>query len=378
MRLAFLTSLVPGRRPASGYEVANACVVDALRGLGHDVRVHGWALPETDVPADTLCFGTAEFRNARAGRALQARWLARSIADGVPFAAAKLRSLGRPPFDLNGIDAVVFNSWQVAAAFPDLLRERPWAYLAHNVEARTSRDNALHAQSTLLRKLHTRDAGLLETLEADLTERARFVWTFADEDIAAFGTPRERGASLPLLFPGRNASAPSAHAFDAAMIGTFTWEANAVGLRWLLERVLSHLPSDFVLAVAGDVPAELVRAHPGVRWMGRVDDATAFLAQGTVVPLCARAGTGVQLKTIEVLQSGRAAVATTRALRGVRARPANLRVADDPREFARALAEFASRGRSGESLDVDPTSFIGAQRTGLNEALRRGVEALAI
>ena len=70
-------------------------------------------------------------------------------------------------------------------------------------------------------------------------------------------------------------------------------------------------------------PADLRSRHPGVSFVGRVADAIAFVLSGRVVPLISRAGSGVQLKTIETFELGLPAVATSRSLRGIGAVPAN-------------------------------------------------------
>src|SRR5690606_29412733 len=125
---------------------------------------------------------------------------------------------------------------------------------------------------------------------------------------------------------------PRQTSYDAAIIGTWTWQPNLIGLRWFLDQVVPHLPRDFSVRIAGDLPISLNSPHPGVRFMGPVPDALEFLRGGRVVPLFSRAGTGVQLKTIETFELGLPAVATTLSLRGIEARPANCHVADDPLE----------------------------------------------
>jgi hypothetical protein len=90
-----------------------------------------------------------------------------------------------------------------------------------------------------------------------------------------------------------------------------------------------------------------------------------------VVPLISRAGTGVQLKTIETFELGLPSVATTRSLRGIGHIPANCVVTDDPAEFASAL-EQAARGAE----DVDGALFHASQRAALDAAIARGLAVL--
>ena len=142
--------------------------------------------------------------------------------------------------------------------------------------------------------------------------------------------------------------------YDATLIGTWTWQPNRIGLEWFLGEVVPHLPDDFTIAIAGSIPADLRSPHPGVSFVGRVPDAIAFVQSGRVVPLISRAGTGVQLKTIETFELGLPSVATSRSLRGISAMPANCIVADGPVEFAAALERSAAQRRRCRRRSLPP------------------------
>lgn len=191
----------------------------------------------------------------------------------------------------------------------------------------------------------------------------------------AFGLSDDaRSAALPLT---TRAGAPPRLAgrrvlCDAALIGTWTWTPNRIGLDWFLDRVLPLLPEDFQVRVAGHVPAGLASRHPRVGFVGRVPDATQFVSSAAVVPLISRAGTGVQLKTIETFELGLPAVATTHSLRGIGFLPENCRVADDPRSFAEGLLAAA---RSPMAL-ADGSEFAREQRRLAARRIAWGLAAL--
>jgi Glycosyl transferases group 1 len=88
-----------------------------------------------------------------------------------------------------------------------------------------------------------------------------------------------------------------------------------------------------------------------------------------VIPLVSRAGTGVQLKSIETFELGLPAVATTRSLRGIDRIPENCVVADDAQEFAEALQRLVKGG----GADLDGRDFYRRQRDALDSQIRLGL-----
>lgn len=380
MRLLFVTSIVPDGGLASGYEIANAAIIDALRRAGVHVTVMGFTWPgRTPLdPQDAIVLGSVDVRTENASLTRKLGWVAKAVRRKLTFSSVKLAvrtpqevraAIGRAgPFDV-----YMLNSVQLAGAFEEVFRELPFVFVAHNVEHRSAQENARAAPGAAQRLLFRREAGLLEKLEARLCARARFVFTLAEEDCAALGVPPQKCVALPLVTrPAPPAKAPRRIAYDAALVGTWTWQPNRIGLDWFLGKVVPHLPPAFRIGIAGAVPAGVTCAHPGVEFVGRVPDAQAFVRGGAVIPLISTAGSGVQLKTIETFELGLPSVATSHSLRGIGWRPANCTVTDDPVAFASALQAAAARG---VAADTDGAAFHQAQSKALDKALERGLRA---
>ncbi len=162
---------------------------------------------------------------------------------------------------------------------------------------------------------------------------------------------------------------------DVGLIGTWTWEPNLIGLRWFIEEIAPFLPRGFRMAVAGRTPAGL-SAPANVALLGRVPDAQAFVGSCRTIALVSRAGTGVQLKTLETLQAGLPAVATSLSMRGVAERPGNIRVEDDARRFAAALMQLVSDVRAGNTGRIDGAAFAERQMLASRNALAAGLAGL--
>lgn len=381
MHLLFATSIIPDAAGGSGYEIASAAVIAALRENGARITVAGYLWPDQAMPQDpdTLVLGRLDPRTDGASMPTKLGWLARAAWRGLPFASAKLHAL--PPAGLRALlqaagrfDAYVLNGAQFAAAFEPVFADRPKLFVAHNVEHRSAAENAA-AASGFERLLFRREARRLRAVEERLCREAAFTFTFAEEDRAAFGlSDRARAAALPLV---TRASAPQASpreiTCDAALIGTWTWVPNRIGLEWFLDSVLPRLPADFRVRIAGSAPADLPARYPRAEWVGRVPDATAFVRSAAVVPLVSRAGTGVQLKTIETFELGLPAIATAHSLRGIGHMPANCRLADDAETFAAALVEAARK----KLPDADGSLFWRGQRDLLVRRVGQALERLS-
>lgn len=396
MHIAFFTSLVMDGRPTTGYEIANQAIIDRLRGLGHRVSVIGFRLPRQAVSddPDTHVLDVLDLENASAGPLDKVRFVLRALRTGLPISASKLTVYPEAKLrdvlaELAPVDIKLFNSYQMAAAFPSLFDANS-LFLAHNVEHVSARQNAVSATGTLARFLYARDARLLAGIENHLCQNARWVWTLSEEDRKTLDVPEGRGGTLPLLLPQKTSARPQVPSpsfdvpslqpgvddlmdADIGLIGTWTWEPNRVGLEWFLRRVVPLLPGDLIIKVAGALPEGLPTPQR-VEFCGRVPSASAFLDGVRVVPLVSQGGTGVQLKTIEAFQTGLACVASASSLRGIANLPRNCRAANDPVTFAAALTDLVIQSRSGTNIRIDGAEFSRGQGNAFEQGLMIGLE----
>ncbi len=379
MRLAFVTSLLPTGKPDTGFEIANAAVLGALRDAGCTVTQFGILRPgERAADPDARVLAHMDIENAEAGPARKFRWLAASFTRGLPVIAAKIAplwpALETALAEAGPFDACVVNSAPVAAAFPKLMQRLPSLLVAHNVEHASARANA---GGGLVGALYAREARLLEAAEAHALAASRYVLCFAEEDRQCFGADvLHKSSVFPLLTPQASAVAEREPKYDVGLIGTWTWRPNLVGLRWFLDDVAPLLPSDMTVAVAGRRPPEISAPGRNVALLGRVPDAADFVASCRVMALTSRAGTGIQLKTIETFQMGRPAVATTSSVRGFSDLPTNCLVADEPDGFAAALVKLVNDVKAERTLPSDGRAFAARRREGMSAAVKAALTAL--
>ncbi|MFK0275469.1 glycosyltransferase family 4 protein [Ensifer sp. NPDC090286] len=387
MHLVLVSSLVPVANPASGFDIANRAVLDGLRALGHRVSVIGFLQPGR-APApdcDMHLLGELEVTNAKVGTWQKLSWLATAFLNRTTVSSGKMLVVSTSRIQsilesLAPFDGLVLNSVQLPAAFQQVFRPYPSIYVAHNVEADSAFENAERAKGTVERFLFRREAQYLERYEQQLAQNAVAVWTFAEADRFGFGRAvSDRAFVLPLVTGWDAAAVPEETPDlqrDLGLIGTWSWRPNRLGLDWFLAEVVPHLPQDLSIAIAGQMDGIPAVSHPGVRFVGRVPDARAFVTESAVVPLVSRGGTGVQLKSIETFELGMPSVATQASLRGIEALPENCAAAEDPAEFARLLVDKVTRARDGDRQRLDGSVFHRAQKAKLMRVMRNVLAGL--
>lgn len=385
LHLLFVTSLVPDGKPTTGYEIANKAIIDGLVRAGARVTVIGFVWPGSKPldPESTIVLGEVDVRNDTANFAQKLRWFGKAMMSGLTVSSVKLRVVAKETFrtaiaSVEPFDAYVLNGVPLPGAFEDCFDDKPQIFIAHNVEHRSARENAESATSPVQKYLFSRESRLLMGLEKRLCSKASFVFTLADDDIDALGlSGTGRAAALPLVTGADTAKSKGRKIErDLGLIGTWTWQPNRIGLEWFLREVVPHLDKDIGVAIAGSTPADLKAAWPDVTFAGRVADATDFVCGCAVIPLISRAGSGVQLKTIETFELGLPSVATALSVRGIADIPDNCVVADDPIAFAKAVNAMVARVRAGEDLTCEGDAFRAAQLARFNQQIRLGLDRL--
>ncbi len=144
---------------------------------------------------------------------------------------------------------------------------------------------------------------------------------------------------------------------DALFVASMS-NFNVKGLRWfaseVMPRILERRPG-FELTVAGNiVRAKELRAIdlPRIRFLGVVPDLGPLYARSACVVAPLLGGAGMKIKVVEALSYGKAIVATSRALDGIRASSdEHLLRADTPGEFADAVLAVLGSAETRRRLE---------------------------
>lgn len=126
-------------------------------------------------------------------------------------------------------------------------------------------------------------------------------------------------------------------------LGSMDWMPNQEGVQWFLDKVWpkvhQRLPQLTLYLAGRKMPEEMMNLHvEGVRVVGEVPDAMAFMAskQINVVPLLS--GSGIRVKIIEALSAGKVVVTTSIGAEGINYTDGkDLLIADTPDQFVEQL-----------------------------------------
>lgn len=339
MRVLMLTTVLPHGR--SGGELVTAAFADAIRSGGHELRMIGWLRPG-QAPSDDhaqLAVGERAIETATASAVARAGWTLRAAGSNAPYSVAKYagRSYSRLAARESARAELVIADHAQVGPVARAVASAPLVLIAHNAE----RD--LYAQQATGQGIgalaRRREARLIGREEKRLAASAAAVWALTADDAASFRALGARSVAqfdIPVAKPAPGTSARDAR---VVVLGNWTWDANARGLRWFVDEVVPRLPPAVDVRVGG-AGADWLAGHGRVDYSGRVASAADFLSGARVVAVPSVAGGGVQVKTLDAIASGGWVVATPTALRGIGEPPPTVVRAGDAESFARAVAEL--------------------------------------
>jgi polysaccharide biosynthesis protein PslH len=382
MSVVLLTNILPANMRGGG-EIVTQSVVEALDRADIGVRVLGYRrLGSTAaVGAREECVAARPIETSSA-RLRAIGWMFRALATGTPYTSVKYRSRAYVRAARRALDerpqAVILDHAHMRFAIERAPRPLPpLVFLAHNAEARLYAEAATDGRGGPVRWAKARESSKIGAFEATLARTATQTWVLTDADASYF---RELcpGADVRTL---EVASMITSHddspepECDVAVIGSWTWRPNGLGLEWFANEVVPRLPESMTVEVAGGGAEWLRGRRPNLSVRGFVDDAGEFMSRARVVAVPSIAGGGVQVKTLDAVACGVPVVATGVATRGLANLPSSVAIADDPAHFAEELVRFAAAG-AREPLREEALDWSRARRVALEESVAAWIAEL--
>lgn len=246
------------------------------------------------------------------------------------------------------------------------LTSAPVVLRAHNIEHRIREMMAENSAGRIRRAYLKNLSGRIRKLETDAAKRFDAVVPISEPDRDWFSSVSS-GRPVMLSETGADAAEytdePDEPTLRVGFIGALNWQPNLGGIKWFLARVwpcVARAVPSATLHIAGrGAPASAKKWLHGQRvfFEGEVDDARRFMASMNVIIAPLFAGSGLRIKIIEAMSTGRTVVATPVAASGLPAKDRReIIIAADPETFCAALTEVlrdpALRASMGEAAVV--------------------------
>jgi glycosyltransferase involved in cell wall biosynthesis len=378
MRILVITETVPYPLDSGG-RIKTWHTIRAL-AQQHETHCHAFVRDEAQRAAALGPLGescrSVELHLLPRRRSLEAGYLARSLASGLPYTVIR-------HFDRDVCRRVIAAccTHQIDAVYCDHLSMFEYAvrtglpivYDAHNVEYRIVRRAAGHLGIDPRRLVYAREWRRLLAYETAMAARASLIFTVSDvdrDDLSAFAGPQVPVVSVPIPV-SVSAMAPIEPLTDAPRVlflGGLDWPPNADAVDFYLDevwpRVLERQP-EATFTVVGRGESALARrwgATRGVRFTGRVDNIEPWIRESRLMVAPIRAGSGMRVKILDAMARGLPVVATTVGYEGIAAEPGIHLLAGDT---APALADATLQ------LLHDATAARGIARAARQLALTR-------
>jgi glycosyltransferase involved in cell wall biosynthesis len=289
----------------------------------------------------------------------------RSLASGTSFhvdrmTSAPFQRLVRDVARAEPPDAVLLESVFLLPCVPVLREETsaPLVLRSHNVEHEIWEGLARGDRRGLRRLYLTHLARRLRAWEVASLNVPDAIVPVSVEDAEAY---RRLGATVPIHVSPVGLDAErcpdlsgSGDPSTLVFLGALDWRPNLEAVRWFLGEawpiVRRAVPHARLLVAGSNPPSGLGDAFggEGVRFLGRVPDAGAFLASGAAMVVPLLAGGGMRVKILEAMGLGVPVVSTRLGARGIEAADGReILLADAPESLAEACSSLlADRGRA--------------------------------
>jgi glycosyltransferase involved in cell wall biosynthesis len=128
-------------------------------------------------------------------------------------------------------------------------------------------------------------------------------------------------------------------------IGAMDWIPNLEGIYWFLEQVWPEIhrkyPGLHYYLAGRHMPGWLRKKQfPNVEVIGEVEDAMAFMRSKAILIVPLLSGSGIRIKIIEGMATGKPIISTTVGAEGIRyTRGKDIFIADTPEEFVRCISD---------------------------------------
>lgn len=247
-------------------------------------------------------------------------------------------------------EIILLESVQLAPYIP-IIRQHSKAKIcmrAHNVEFEIWERQLTQTKSILKKSYLKSQIQSFKKFEIEQLKNYDFLAAITDKDLEYFEKLgfKNTGVSIPVGIDSTD-YLPNFLTFTKkpsfGFIGSMDWMPNQVGIRWFLDEVWGRFIQDFgdsKLEIAGrHMPSDIASTTlNGVKILGEVESAKAFINQHSVMIAPLFSGSGIRVKILEGMALGRVVISTTIGMEGIDAEHRKeILVADSVEDFLKEM-----------------------------------------
>lgn len=218
---------------------------------------------------------------------------------------------------------------------------------AHNMEHRIWERVASHTANPLKRAYLRLLSKQLKTYELDALRQADGIAAISRIDAENF---RRMGVSTPMevipfgICPPETAETPATTPLNLFSIASMNWQPNTEGLQWFAKRcwplIHARFPQLECLLAGRHFPQDFLHPLPqGLRVVGEVEDAGAFMRENGILIVPLLSGSGVRIKILEGMSYAKPIITTSIGAEGIDVTDKqNILLADTPEAFLDAVS----------------------------------------
>lgn len=152
--------------------------------------------------------------------------------------------------------------------------------------------------------------------------------------------------------------------FTIGFLGALDWLPNIEGLQWFLNHVWTDFyarHTDAELVIAGrNMPDDMAKLNvAGLKVVGEVQDAAAFMADKTLMIVPLLSGSGMRIKIVEAMALGKCVLSTSVGAEGVEAHNnRDFLLADTPKHWVEILGNLHENSTRADEIARNGQNFI--------------------
>lgn len=157
------------------------------------------------------------------------------------------------------------------------------------------------------------------------------------------------GVDIDYFNPSADFESVEPDNIDVVFTGAMDYWANVDAVLWFVENVWPSIrsvkPNASFYIVGGNPSTQILAldGKQGIQVTGRVEDVRPYIQQARVSVAPLQIARGIQNKVLEALAMAKPVIATSMAIEGITAKTNNIKVTDDPEEFAALVCDFINQ-----------------------------------